>query len=396
MGNCAISVHTARTLGLEVRSHASVATKALRGRVLVVDDENGPRQALRLLLNEDHDVFLASSVEAARQIFYQEPIELVITDVRMPQETGVDLLQWVKTNYPDTEVIILTGYGELQSAKEAVTYGAFAYLEKPFDNDEMLKYVHEALAKRQREEQRRQLEELALEANRFETLGHFVSGMLHDLGSPLSVIGSHIDLILQSRPEPQIGNRLSIVQAQAEHCRGIIRSAMGFLQHPTSQFVDLNLNEVFENCRVVAQPLLAKEGVEVKCELAPDAPMCRGDFVLVRQAVLNLVTNACQALSGLKTPRRITVRTYRREEWICLSVEDTGPGIPPEQREDVFKAFYTTKGEAGTGLGLVAVRNVMHRHKGEVELLDSEQGGALFVLKFPVKRFDQSPVRRNS
>jgi signal transduction histidine kinase len=209
--------------------------------------------------------------------------------------------------------------------------------------------------------------------------------MLHDLGSPLSVIGSHVDLILQSQPESGIERRLTVVQSQAEHCRGIIRSAMGFLQHPTSEFVDLNVNEVFDNCRQVAQPLLAKEGVSLECELSPDVPFFGGDFVLVRQAILNLVTNACHAVAGLDTPREVRVRTYREGDWTCLSVEDTGPGIAPEKREEVFKAFYTTKGEAGTGLGLVAVQNVMNRHKGEVALEEASSGGARFVLRFPAK-----------
>ncbi|MCL4217783.1 MAG: response regulator, partial [Candidatus Hydrogenedentes bacterium] len=171
------------------------ATK-LAGTILVVDDENGPRQALRLLLKEYVSIYTADNAQSAREFITHEGADVVVTDIRMPGESGIDLLQWIKDRQPATEVIILTGYGEVESAARAVELGAFAYLEKPFDNDQMVSYVRNALEKHNRELERRQLEKLALEANRFETVGRFISGMLHDLGTPLSVIATNIDLIL--------------------------------------------------------------------------------------------------------------------------------------------------------------------------------------------------------
>ena len=103
-------------------------------RVLVVDDENGPRQALRMLLKEQYEVFLAPDVPAALDIVDREPIDLVITDLRMPKRSGVELLREVKAAHPDVQVLIVTGYGQLETAMKAVEYGAFAYFEKPYDN----------------------------------------------------------------------------------------------------------------------------------------------------------------------------------------------------------------------------------------------------------------------
>ncbi|MCP4641914.1 MAG: response regulator [bacterium] len=373
-------------MGVEERTEQVVISTDFAGRVLVVDDENGPRQALRMLLNEDYEVLMAENVASAEEILQDTPIDLVITDIRMPKKTGVDLLQWTKTSFPETEVIILTGYSDLNTAMKAVEYGAFAYLEKPFDSTVLRQYVEQGLTKRKRELERRQLEHLALQANRFETLGQFVSGMLHDLGTPLAVIGSQVEII-QTRPEREgMNDRLDSIRSQSQLCSEIVRTAMNFLRHKSEEFVILNLNEVAEACIDIGHPILLRSDVTVKRDLDASLPLTEGDFVLVRQAVLNLITNACHAMEERPDPRELHVSTWRDGDYVCLAVGDTGPGIPEALRKQVFETFYSTKGEGGTGLGLVAVKNVMRRHDGDVVLKDNDGRGALFVLRFPIQK----------
>jgi signal transduction histidine kinase len=89
-------------------------------------------------------------------------------------------------------------------------------------------------------------------------------------------------------------------------------------------------------------------------------------------------------MEGRPKPREVHVRTWREAGYVCISVGDTGPGIPREHREQVFDTFFTTKGERGTGLGLAAVKNIMRRHNGDVVLGERPGGGAEFMLKFPL------------
>ena len=151
--------------------------------ILVVDDEHGPRQALRMLLKEDFEVHLAEGAEAALEILKSTPIELVITDVNMPKITGVELLREIKAISIDIQVIILTGFGQLETAMKAVEYGAFAYMEKPFDNQVMIDLVQSGRRKYRVERERRTFEKLALEADRFETLGRIVSGIYAEVAT---------------------------------------------------------------------------------------------------------------------------------------------------------------------------------------------------------------------
>ena len=354
-----------------------------KARILVVDDENGPRQALRMLLKEDHEVLLAADVPSALKILEQEPINLVITDLRMPQQSGVELLQLVKQLYPETQVIILTGYAHLDSAMQAVQFGAFAYVEKPFDNTLMLERVQESLAKYRQEYEHRVLEHLAIEANRFETLGRLVAGIIHDMGTPLSVVGSQIELILANPGRSDIEDRLKTMQLQVSHCNEMVRAAMNFLRYDQQPLAPFSLNHLVEACLEVAQPVLRNQSVQVARKLADNLPSAVGDLVLVRQAVLNLITNACHAMAGQEPPKEITLETWVDGDSVCLAVDDNGPGIPVEYRSRIYNTFFTTKGRKGTGLGLAVVKNVMNRHKGSITLVEKEGRGARFELAFP-------------
>ena len=356
----------------------------LRERILVVDDENGPRQSLRMLLNDEYEVLLASDVSDAVKVLQEDEVSLIITDIRMPQQSGVDLLRTVKETWPDIQVILLTGYAHLDTAMKAVEYGAFVYLEKPFDNEMMLKYVRAGLEKGRQERERRIMEHLAIEANRFETLGRLVSGMMHDMGTPLSVIGSQIEMIMNNMNREDIMDRLSTMHSQVKHCSEMVRCAMNFLRHDSQGSAPLSLNSVAEMCLEVARPVTRNLSIRVVTDFTAEMGSCMGDLVLVRQALLNLITNACHAMTGQAEPRELKLNTWVEDGCALFSVEDTGPGVPVEHRERIFDTFFTTKGEMGTGLGLSVVRNVMRRHKGSVTLVESPGRGAKFVLRFPL------------
>ncbi len=357
-----------------------------RPQLLVVDDENGPRQALRMLLKEDYEVYLASNVPDALDILREQTIELVITDVRMPKFTGVDLLRDCKEINPDIQVIIFTGYGQLETAMKAVEYGAFAYMEKPFENSVMVNMVKSAQGKYRREKELRVFEDLAMEASRFETLGRLVSGTMHDLGTPLTVLSSHIELMLMCPERDDITKRLETMKSQVQYCAEMTKATMGYLRHDQRPGSLVQVNTIIQTCHAVAKPLLRETRVELDVDIAEGLPEVKGDMVLLRQAIMNLITNACQAMKDLKTPHQLYITTWQENGQVCVSIEDSGPGIPLPMRESVFDTFFSTKGKSGTGLGLGVVRNVMRRCRGTAELEDGRNGaGACFVLRLPIE-----------
>ncbi len=382
MATLAVALETPSFMA-NLLSKESASAEPKRRTVLVVDDELGPRMAVQMLLSEDYQVFTAADVRTAKEILAKEDIDLVLSDIRMPGETGVDLLRHVRQVHKDVELILLTGFGELSTAKEAVALGAFAYLEKPFDNTILLENVSGALVRRQAERDRRRLEKLALEANRFELLGRIVSGLIHDMGSPLSVAGTQLEMVLADAARMHDRGRLEAVLGQVAHCSDLVRSVLGFLREHERDNTEFTLEELAESCLQLADPLTRNQRVTVDRAFSKTHCSLKGDYVLVRQAVLNLVNNACQAMEGQEKEQRILLTTWSEGKNVCLAVADSGKGIPMQQRDHVFETFFTTKGQEGTGLGLAAVRNIMRRHGGEVTISDSPHGGAQFVLSFP-------------
>ncbi len=117
-------------------------------RVLVIDDELAPRESIRMVLKDKYNVSTAAGAIEGLDMLSNAPFDLVVMDIRMPIMDGITALQEIKKKYPDTEVILLTAYASLETAKDATRYGAFDYLLKPFDKDDILMVIEKGLAKK--------------------------------------------------------------------------------------------------------------------------------------------------------------------------------------------------------------------------------------------------------
>lgn len=117
-------------------------------RVLVVDDEEGPREALRMILKGDHEVHTAGGAEEALKKVMELGIDIVALDIRMPKTNGLELLQNIKKTVPDIEVFLITGYPSVSTAVEAIQIGAYDYVIKPFDREAVLAVVRRGINRR--------------------------------------------------------------------------------------------------------------------------------------------------------------------------------------------------------------------------------------------------------
>src|ERR1043165_6442800 len=118
--------------------------------VLVIDDEAGPRDALKVILRPFFNIQSAESAQAAIDVLNKQEIDLITLDQKLPDRQGLDLLQEIKQDHADIEVIIITGYGSLKSAMEGIRHGAAGYLLKPFNVTELITLVNQTLEKKQR------------------------------------------------------------------------------------------------------------------------------------------------------------------------------------------------------------------------------------------------------
>ena len=175
-------------------------------QVLVIDDEMGPRESLRMLLKPNYQVHTAESVEAGIRILREKHPDAVISDIRMPGTNGIDGLRRIREIDPHVSVIMLTGFGALETAQEALRLGANDYISKPFDAREMRDVISrnvertrvhrtgEHAASEIRELNNRLLKELA-QKERLASLGQASAEFVHDLGNPLTIVWGYVQLL---------------------------------------------------------------------------------------------------------------------------------------------------------------------------------------------------------
>ena len=153
-------------------------TKQMLGKILVIDDEKGPRESLRMVLKIDYELFLADRVDAGMELLRSEKPDLVIMDIRMPEKSGIEGLQEIRDIDSNVSIVMLTGYGDLETAQQAIRFGANDYLQKPFDaieiQDVVKKYVDRSklhARKRQaQEELQKMTQSLSREVGKTNTL----------------------------------------------------------------------------------------------------------------------------------------------------------------------------------------------------------------------------------
>ena len=126
------------------------------GKVLIIDDEIGPRESLRMIIKDKYPVKTATSAIEGLRLLSEDEFSVILLDLRMPHMDGITALQEIKRSCPDAEVLIVTAYASVDTARKAIQYGAFDYLMKPFDKDDVIKVVEKGMHKRKKTKELRQ------------------------------------------------------------------------------------------------------------------------------------------------------------------------------------------------------------------------------------------------
>jgi C4-dicarboxylate-specific signal transduction histidine kinase len=236
-----------------------------------------------------------------------------------------------------------------------------------------------------------------VQTSKLASLGTLASGVAHELNQPLAIIRGIAQQTIQmlSREgglppaaHPTLLDDLRLIERQTQRMSQIIMHLRTFARKPRTDSEPVNLNEVAQNALILLREQLHQRGIELVEEYAPNLPPVLGEPNALEQVVINLLTNARDALEnqpdGQVIIRTRTVRDGERE-WVELCVQDNGPGIPADLRSQIFDPFFTTKEPGkGTGLGLAISLEIAQKHGGTLQLGEPSEGrGALFILRLP-------------
>jgi two-component system NtrC family sensor kinase len=227
------------------------------------------------------------------------------------------------------------------------------------------------------------------QAGRMAALGHFVSGIAHELNNPLTGITGYAQRLLARPLEAERASEHSAglrhIFDEAQRAGRIVRNLLLFAREEKPEHKPVSLNEIVVSTVALRQYELELESTSVQIDLADALPAVLGDAHQLQQVVLNLVVNAEQALQLGRGKGHIHISTRRaRGGRVRLEVRDDGPGIPREVLPRIFDPFFTTKpAEAGTGLGLSIVCSIVQEHKGEVRVESTIGRGTTFIVELP-------------
>ncbi|MFA7236736.1 MAG: ATP-binding protein [Phycisphaeraceae bacterium] len=253
------------------------------------------------------------------------------------------------------------------------------------------------LVRRRTERRVRRLEQRARGAERLAELGTLTGGLAHEIKNPLSTIGLNLQLLRESLndmelAEPQAGRirrRMDAVTAEAERLRDILEDFLKYAGRIKLDCQPVSLNEMIDQVADFYSPQAEQSGVMLRTQLDPALPPVNADATLLKQAMLNLLINATQAMVQARydqSPhggaRDLFVRTDRRGDAVEIHIIDTGPGIAAEKAHRVFEPYFSTK-KGGTGLGLAVSRRIAEEHGGTLSLHTEVGKGSDFVIALP-------------
>ena len=372
-------------------------------QILVIDDEMGPRESLRMLLKPDYQVHTADCVEAGMKLLKEKQPDTIVMDIRMPGITGIEGLRKIREIDPHLSVIMLTGFGALETAKEALRLGANDYISKPFDAGEMrdiigrnvertrLHRTSEHAAVEIKELNNRLLKELA-QKERLASLGQASAEFVHDLGNPLTIVWGYVQLLAKKLECSENGGathnatsikELNIIEQNVRLCRELLTMWQSYGSAEALPHKQISVSTILREVIKGVEALATQSGVDLQSSICEHPCMVLGDAVQIKRAIQNVIINAVQASAEKKGS--VAVTCTQKDFYVDIRIEDNGSGITPAQMSKIFDPYFTTKqGKSGTGLGLYITKKVLEDHNGSIKVDSTPDRGTTFTIRLPL------------
>jgi signal transduction histidine kinase len=389
----------------------------MSGNLLIIEDEQRLRNNLKLLLaSEGYTVATAADGQEGIELLQQESFDIVITDIMMGDVNGFHIMEYITAHTPATLVIVITGYASTESAVEALRQGAYDYITKPFEIEMIQISIARALEKVQlKREISRYMEELEqrvvdrtvelqetnkklhaslsklkttqeqlIQTEKLSALGELISGFAHELNNPLtSVLGYSEMAAMASACPDDIRSMLDMTCQEAKRCHQIVNNLLSFARKRQPEKQSLDLNEVCRKTLHLLSYQFQVNNVTTIVQFDETMPLGMADESQLQQVLVNIMSNAYQAMAAHQNGGALTVTTSHDNAAITIHIADTGPGIAPEHVQRIFDPFFTTK-PRGTGLGMSLSYGLIKAHGGDLTATSSPGEGATFTITLPI------------
>jgi signal transduction histidine kinase len=220
-------------------------------------------------------------------------------------------------------------------------------------------------------------------SQRLAALGRLTSGVAHEVKNPLNAMMIHLELLKErlDAPTQEVQQSLDVIGGEIRRLDRVVQGFLRFMRPHELEFKPIEVATLLQGAVLLVEAEWQGQGIRFSLEVAPGLPPVEGDEELLRQALLNLIQNACQAM-----PRAgvVTVGARVENRMLCVEVADEGVGIPPEEVERIFTLYYTTRPD-GTGIGLSVVYRIVQMHGGSIDVQSELGRGTTMTIKLPFR-----------
>jgi signal transduction histidine kinase len=369
----------------------------MENKILLVDDEPDIREVLNLSLSDlGYHVFEAENGESALSKFKEVRPPIVLTDIKMPNMDGIELLQKVKHENPDTEVIMITGHGDMDLAIKSLKYEATDFIAKPIDVEALqiaLRRARDRIITRQKlKEYTENLETLVREKselqNHLSSLGLMIGSISHGIKGLLTGLDGGMYLVdsgFAKENHEQIKEGWDIVKLMIGRIRKMVVDILFYAKKRELKWERVDALSFSEEVAAVVESKIRKQGIEFVRDFSSKTGELEIDAGYIHSALINIIENAIDACArdGSKESHKIVFGVREHRDFIFFDVFDDGIGMDADTREKIFTPLFSSKGNKGTGLGLYISNKIIEQHGGKIHVSSTPGQGTLFRIRIP-------------
>ena len=362
-------------------------------KILVVDDEKIIRERMKSLLElEDYTVFIAANGLEALEIFMKEHPQIAIVDVKMPGMDGIEVLGRMKELDPDCEVFIVTGHGGVETAVQALHKGAFDYVTKPIEFDELALNIKRAFERQKMREQLKSQQAQIVQAAKLTAVGQLGAGVAHEMNQPLMAISAYMESVLLHKAIAENGDlkeKLVKLKDQLVRLGTIVKRMHEYAGNRHAQMTMEDVNRPIQDGFYLFRQQLEDRNIRATVNLEENLPKVYMDRYQVQDVIINFIVNARDALEERfrqdgGSEMSLISRKLPGERGVLIGLIDNGIAVKPGTEQDLFNPFFTTKAPGkGTGLGLSVSYGIIKNHNGLISFAPLKNDRKMFYFTLP-------------
>lgn len=355
-----------------------------KARILYIDDEANNLTGFKATFRRDYKIVTAISAMEAKDILREQEFELIISDERMPEISGVEFFKSIIDEYPKPVRMLLTGYADIEAVIKAINEGhVYRYVTKPWDENDMRMTIDNAL---QFYNTQNELRERNVELEKaYNELEKFVYSASHDLRAPLASILGIVQLAKLDDLNPEQDDYMNKIETSVNKLDMLLQNIISYYRSARlkADHVEVDLKKLVDNALESFEYYENAKSINFKVEVNQTAPFV-GDETRMQIVLNNVVSNAIKYQRPDEPNKEVSINIDADDKRAIIKISDNGIGISDDEMENVFTMFYRSAVKnAGSGIGLYIVKETIDKLSGSVNIDSTPGQGTTFTIEIP-------------